>query len=509
MKIRFLLILALLLSMPTTLCPAAMVEPEPVMNLALVVEQSAAMIAPWLGTTRMEALEKSLQIELTTLPIRTRAGLWLSRPGGARPLVAPRPAPRLKGLLLVLPRQGGGRSGLGPGVAAAVTWLRSRGGGSLVVIGSGRDPLVPRGALRLLADSRPRVFCHVVVLSSRPPHPGLARLALDGGGALFRISSLRRLGPILHRAVLTALSPGRLLLLTHDRSNHPRDLIFELKSQKHRVWSLLVHSNRALQVRPGVYTLQAPTGAELGPGPVPRLVKVAERGLSRYWIGGWGELEVVARDARGKPLYWQVSVARLGDGRVVVPLSRTPVKKRLAAGFYIIKKDHPRRAWTVELAAGQNLRLVVGPPARLTLDLAGPRGPVRVPYQVHNLLAGRRGGTGYTSSPLRLAPGRYRLRVELPPGLVRELTLAPGERKRLELPPAGELYVKPSRPGLPRRYQVRDRRGRLVATGISGRGLLLLPGSYRLRAEGEKGSLDFRIGPRRTTTLTLPRPDSR
>ncbi len=506
MKIGALFILVLALLFPAASAQAGLVAPEPVINLALVVEQSAAMNGPWLETSRMQALEKALQVELTTLPLRSRAGLWLSRPGGASPLVAPRPALELKNRLLVLPRPGEGRTELGPGVAAAAAWLRSRGGGSLVVIGSGRDPRVAAGLLRRLAHSRPRVFCHVVVLSGRAANPALARLALAGGGDIFRVSSLRRLGPILHRAVLTALSPGRLLLMTHDSHNQPLQVVFKLKGRQQ---SRAVASNRPLQVRPGVYGLVAPAGADLGPGPVPRVVRVARRGLSRFWIGGWGELEVISRDAGGKPLNWRVLVARLGDGRVVVPLARTPVKKRLAAGFYIIKKDHPRRAWMVELAAGRKLRLVVGPPARLTLGLAGPRGPVRVPYQVDNLLSGRRGGTGYTNATLSLSPGRYRLRVELPPGLGREVSLAPGERRRLELPPAGELYVRAPRQGPARRYQVRDRRGRLLATGISGRGLLLLPGTYRLRVEGKKHSLEFRVEPRRVTTLALPGSESR
>ena len=508
MKSILLLCLGLLLLCPAAPAPAAG-GAAPVWNLALVVEQSAAMSGPWLETSRLAALEKALQVELTTLPLSSRAGLWLSFPGGAQALVPPRPARELKDLLLVMPREGAGRADLGPGVAAAAAWLRSRGGGSLLVISSGRKPELDPGVLRDLAQSRPPIFCHVLVLSSRAEHPLLERLALAGGGALLRVASLRRLGPMLHRAVLTALTPGRLLLLAHDSQNRPREVVFQLRRQKRRARTRPARSNRLLQLMPGVYGLTAPAGADLGPGPVPRRVRVNPRGISRYWIGGWGKLAIKAQDAQGRPLYWRLSVARLGDGRVVVPLTRSPLQERLPAGFYTIKSDHPRRSWMVELAAGQDLRLVVGPPARLTLALAGPRGPVRVPYQVRNLLAGRPAGTGYTGSPLGLAPGRYRLQVEVPPGLVREVALAPGEHKRLELPPVGEVYLKPPGQGPPRRYQVRDARGRLVATGISGRGLLLWPGSYRLRLEGQKQDRDFAVQARRVTTLSLPGPGPR
>lgn len=50
-------------------------------NVTLVVDNGAAMAQPWLGTIRATVVESALQLELRTMPLRARVGVWLANEG--------------------------------------------------------------------------------------------------------------------------------------------------------------------------------------------------------------------------------------------------------------------------------------------------------------------------------------------------------------------------------------------------------------------------------------------
>jgi hypothetical protein len=280
-------------------------------------------------------------------------------------------------------------------------------------------------------------------------------------------------------------------------------VIYELRRRGQAAARRRGLSGGAVQLTSGLYRLEFPPAADLGPGPTPQRVNVGLSGLSRLWAGGFGRLSVEGAGAEGQALHWSLRVSRLGDGRVVIPQKKAPFRAELPAGFYAVKGLKHHLAWIVELGADREARLTVGPLGSVNLKLRGPRGDLRIPYRVYSLLAGRRSGTGYTNAPLRLPSGRYRLEVELAPGIVREVEVAPGRRTSLELPLAGELVVQ-KKAGRAARFQVMDSRGRAAAAGVAGRILPLAPGRYRLQWEDRPASPEVLVQAGQTVTASAP-----
>lgn len=471
--------------------------------LAVVVESSAAMDRPWLGTTRTDALEKALELELRSLPLRVRAGMWLSRSDGARALAGPAVARQLKPMSLILPRKGGGR-GLGPGIAQAGAWLRSMGGGAMVVVGA--DGAAMGRAQADAASPGPGVFVHTVVLSGPEDAGGLEHLALMGGGAFFSAERPARVSPTLHTAVVTALSPARLLVLAHDESNHPIELIYGLERRHAKEVRRRGLAGRPAQLMPGVYRLDWPKGANLGTDPPPKLIRVGRDGVTRLWAGGSGRLRVTARDAKGQPLAWKLTVVRPRDGRVLAEKKKAPLSLAVPAGEYLVRSLHPPLSWPLEVGAGKQVELIAGPPGRLLVTLTGPGGKLRVPFLVDDLLGARPAGTGYTGQKMRLLPGRYRLRVQTVPPMARELTMAPGASEQLELPAVGGVLLKTA--GGAGRYLLLGKNGRELGEGAAGVVLPVAAGEYTLAMPGARKA-PVKVSAGQVTKVAPPKASAR
>ena len=361
-----------------------------------------------------------------------------------------------------------------------------QGSGALIVLAASGD----LGQVKPESLDLPKgeIFCHSMGLGQADPGQALAALALAGGGGCRAAKDPDRLPFMLRRLFRAAISPARLEISAHNPDNQPLDLTLDITRRKRKETAWPIKSNRPIQLLAGVYEISWPKDNGAGPGPLPELASVDREGLTRIWAGGQGELAVRAVDAKGEALDWRIKVSAQGDGRLVTPERRTPFELKLPAGYYIAAALHPPLAWNFEVRPGQKVELVAGPKGELTLALKGPAGPVRLPYEVHSLLEGRRVATGYTNARLRLLPGPYRISLESSPALDKEISLAPGERKEMELPSLGSLLVAKAGPEGPAEYLVADIMGRVFAQGRTGKGLLLLPGIYRLKtAEDDEG----------------------
>jgi hypothetical protein len=208
--------------------------------------------------------------------------------------------------------------------------------------------------------------------------------------------------------------------------------------------------------------------------------------------------------AQGEILPWAVSVANLETGKVEASEKRTPHEMELPAGFYRVKITHPPLAWTVEVGAGQEVRLATGPHGRLTVRLNGPLGAVRAPYALEDLLGMRPAGTGYTNQPLQLLPGRYRLSVQVVPPLVREVAIDPGGQESLELPLVGAILLRRPASGAVLPFELLDAQGLTVATGASDRPVYTQPGSYQLRLQPPLPTLEAEVKAGQMTSLEPP-----
>ncbi|MGD9124175.1 MAG: hypothetical protein PVG60_03725 [Desulfarculaceae bacterium] len=473
-------------------------------NLAVVVEGSDAMHRPWRGSTRALEVQKALPLELRTLPFRVTAAVWQASGQRAVKLVPPRSGAHLKALVLDIPpaRQ---KADLAAGIESALAWLRRVGGGSLLLLTSGQG--LSRKQVEGLPLGKGSVFSHVLALAPGSGTGPLEHLALRGCGGYFEASGPQRLGPMLHQAVRTALSPARLLILAHNAQNQPLNIIYGLQRNRQMVKRRLARSGRPAQVLAGGYELDWPAHTGLGPAPIPKRAQVGRRGVTRLWAGGKGKLEIQAQDKDGAPLTWTVKVVSRREGEVVVPPAKLPLKRELPAGLYLIRFFQPPQSWIVELGAGANLKLVTGPPASLRFNITGPGGDVRLPYSVSALGGIKRRATGYTNSWLKLLPGRYQIQVQTVPPLAREVALKPGQKVSVDLPPLGEVLVMPAKVGEPLRFEVLDLKGRILASGISGQALPLFPGSYRLRLQVSGSRLHHEVEVRAGQTSIIPTPD--
>ncbi|MFH1060258.1 MAG: hypothetical protein V1797_16470, partial [Pseudomonadota bacterium] len=483
--------------------PAAAASPEVLMpppwRLALVVDCSTAMGEPWSATTRLLAAEAALAIELNTLPLRIQAGLWLAGGDAARTMLPPRPAAEIKGQGLVLP-QLGGAADLSAAAAAAAAWLRETGPGSLVLVAgptAGLDPAVLEGL-------GPDCFVHALCLGLAKAGDALESAAQAHGGGFFQAAKADQVSLLLHRAVMVAISRAQLLVLAHDPRNQPLSITYGLNRRDQLATRRRGVSGRACQLLPGVYQVAWPPGHDLGPGAPPANVNLAPEGLTRLWAGGAGDLALDSRGPDGRELNWLASVSNLDSGKVEASEKRTPFSLTLPAGFYRVKTTRPPLAWTVELAAGQSLGLVTGPPGKLSLALNGPAGPWRAPYRVYDLVGLREAGTGYTNSPLGLVPGRYRVEVQTAPPIRREVDLKPGQDLKLELPPVGALVVRRDSAGKSHSYLLLAPNGDPLMSGVGDRPLPVLPGDYRVQFAGAEPSAPVSVRAGATTALDPP-----
>lgn len=453
--------------------------PTQTWNLALVVDCSQEMAAPWLGASRLAVLEPALQTELASLPLRARAGLWVvgGGPGQARALAAPRPAVEFKGYTLVLPRLGG-TPDLAQGLAQAAAWLKEAGPGVLLVISGGQARLAGP-AVASLPLGWADLYAHALALGpDQADQEQLAALALAGGGGLFVVGQTDQIGPLLHRAVALGLSPSRLLVLAHDTQNHVLNLTFGLERRDQLALGRQGRSGHPLQLLPGVYQLAWPPGHGLGPAPSPSSVSIPAMGEAKLWAGGTGHLAVKALDPQGQELPWMASVANLETGKVELSERRLPLAAQLPAGLYRVRTIRPPLAWTVEVGAGSQVHLVAGPPGRLEARLKGPLGPWRLPFNLEDRQSLHPAGVGYTNSPMGLLPGSYRLEAQVVPPLAQDFALTPGQQLTLDLPVVGSILVRRDKSGQGLAYQVLDLGGRYLGSGMAGRPLAAQPGRY-------------------------------
>ncbi len=451
-------------------------------SLAFVVEDSAIMAQTWQESYRREAVEKALNSELRTLPLRISAAVWLARADGVVVLTQPSTSLELKDLDLKLPRPTATRADLLPALTQAARWLHKRGGGSIIVIAASGTP---RGAPLPAQLKMNNIFCHVLALDPKIKNGSLADLALAGGGSYFVAAKPTRVLTLLHRAVITSFNPARLVIKAHDQANKPLQLTYGLKRREALYTNRQGLTGRVQQCLPGIYGLVWPSAAPTGPAPPPLKVRVTPTGLSEVQVGGQAKIKVEALDKDGREPGWKMRVARLSDGLVLESSQRTPFELNLFAGSYLIKSLQMPLAWTVDLQAGQDQKIIVGPVGTLRVSLQGPQGPLRARYTLQDLAARRPGGTGYTNQILRLKSGTYRLNLDVPPGLTRKITITPAQEAKLELPAAGGIIVSQGRSG--QRVEVLDKLGKVVDTGLVGRVLPLLPGKYLVRLAQPKG----------------------
>jgi hypothetical protein len=508
-----LLCLGLLLAC-AQLAQAAEPVPREPWNLGIVVDCSPEMIRPWLGTTRLLAAEAALQLELRTLPMRTRVGVWLvgGGPGQVREFIVPAPAAEAKGLQVILPNLAGGAD-LAAGVASAAAWAAGEGRGEgksqgAVLVLAGPSGLKP-GLAASLAVGGAGPFAHALIIGPEPGgqgEAGLEELALKGGGALFVAGQASQVSPLMHRAALLAHATSRLLVLAHDAANQPLPAVFGLERHDQLAMRRQGRAGQEAQVLPGVYQLAWAAAERLGPGPRPAKVNVAPGGVTRLWVGGLGRLAVQALGPQGEILPWLMSVANLETGKVEASEKRTPYEMDLPSGYYRVKITNPPLAWTVEVGAGQEVKLATGPHGRLTARLAGPLGPVRAVYSLEDLLGMRPAGTGYTNQALQLLPGRYRLTVQVVPPLVREVQIGPGRQETLDLPLVGAVLLRRPASGAVLPFDLLDAQGLVAATGVSDRPIFTQPGAYRLRLQAPLPTLEAEVKAGQMTSLEPPLP---
>ncbi len=473
-------------------------------NLAVVLDLSQSMGREWLGSSRVQVLERALGVELRSLPRRITAGLWAAAGGRVHRLIAPCSAARLKGVYLRLPRPGG-HGAVTAALERAAGWLQKNGGGSLLLLTGPDPPAAPKALLDRLEKAS--VFWHIFAVAPGPAARRMRTAAAMGGGLLITSDRPADTARLLRRAVSAALSPTFVQVLTYDQNNRPLHLPFTLQ-RRDQAWGLVSgRAHRRLQLPSGVYRLSWPQGPPPSAAARARVVNIPRQGTVKLWIGGRCRLLIQARDARGRPLAWKVKVSDIDSGRLITPYKPAPLELSLSSGRYLVRSLSPAHQRQVELAAGQRVEMILGPPGRLTVKLAGPLGPVRLPYRVVDLRAGRRVATGYSNSPMVLLPGRYRLEPALYPPLVRQVVMPPGGRVVVELPLLGMLHIKRSRAAAARRYQVQTPSGRRVASGKGQRYLPLGPGRYLVVfGGGHAVAVQVRAG--RLSTVTAPATES-
>lgn len=488
--------LAVILALAASSARAAVVTKP--WNLAVVLDLSESMGAPWLGSSRAMVAERHLGLELRTMPLRVTVGLWAAVDGKAVVLLPPQPASKLKGVRLRLPRPTG-RGGMAAALEQASLWLKKSGGGSILLITGNQAPVLSPVFFKQL--DKLGGFLHIFAIAPGQAEKKLQALVTKGGGLSFANARPADVARLLRRAVIAALSPSLIDVLAYDQANQPLHLNYALQ-RRDQAWGLVSgQAHRRLQIPAGVYLLTWPQGPPPKTPSTPANVTVPPQGLLKLWQGGKSKLVIKGQASEGKPLTWKIKVSRVDDGRLLTPYSKLPITLSPAGGRYLIRSMKPAHQWIVELGAGDEVQMTVGPPGRLLAGLAGPLGAVRLPYFVIDERAHRRVATGYTNSKLTLLPGVYRLELQMHPSKVKKLIMEPGQEVKLDLGKVGVLHVLRAKQPGPLRFRVETPHGRKVAAGVGERRIVLGAGSYVVHFGGNLPSAEVDIKDGELTTL--------
>ena len=319
----------------------------------------------------------------------------------------------MKALKLGLP-PGKDAPDLGPGMRAALAWLKAAGGGSLVLVSAGGGPI--RAPLPESFAGAEDFYCHAIGMGGAQPE--LERLALAGGGGLRLAPKPVNLGLFLHAALKDAISPAWLLIKAADSSNRPLTAVYHILGRGVGVKPRPALTGRKVQLSAGGYGIKWPDKKNIGPGEPPAHAEVGLEGATVLWAGGVANLNIKPLGPTKSNRPWRVKISRTRDGKMVSPYKQVPLELSLPTGRYLVGSIAPAMNWKLNLAAGQKITLGIGLPGSLTLKLEGPGGPARVPYQASALVEDRKPYTGYTGYRLPLSPGPYKIKVLVTPALV-------------------------------------------------------------------------------------------
>ena len=286
-------------------------------------------------------------------------------------------------------------------------------------------------------------FVHGLIIGPVTNDLGMqAPLILQSGGRQLSESNPARLQASLHSLVRLGLSRASLYADVRDAENKPLGIELSIASSNDKGNTWPVMSNTKAQVLADTYIVTWPTGTKIGPGTPPGLVRVANAGQTVLRAGGQGKLFVEAIDATGKALAWKITISTIPAGKLLANNTGLPFEAGLPAGRLLISVAKPSVSWTVDLAAGQDQHLVLGPRGSLTANLTGPGGPVRALVTAVGPGVSTRQWRGHTGSPLPLPPGGYHLTIQTMPPLERSCQIAPGTAQAIDLPAVGGLLIK-------------------------------------------------------------------
>ncbi|MDR1396939.1 MAG: hypothetical protein LBJ14_04345 [Desulfarculales bacterium] len=468
-------------------------------GLAVVVNAGAVMEEVWQGSTRGQELRAALQLTLGALPADIP---WYMHWVNETPILFDRdnwprlqPEPVLKG------------SGQGEkftlALQQACSWLLENQGGSLLIISAG--PLqFQAGVSRELAKNN--LFCHALSLGLEDDG-GIKALALQGGGGYLAVSNARRMLPFLNSSLANALAPGRLFIAVNSQDNTPLPMVLGLTRQNHNEKSRDVLSNRWLQLDLGGYGLEWPRDYS----PLPRSETLPKRvsvlnDATILNVGGSGRIKLSSLDGNEVELNWPLALAEVNTGKLLVNKRYAPFSLDLPAGEYrAYTTANPHQDWRFQLAAGQVLEKIFGPPGSLLVTLTGPgRNQLNAAFTLAadgDSAGYRRGQTGRR---IMADPGHYYLEVQIIPPLREEVEIKPQARIELNLPPAGILRVN-RESAVIRGFEIRDSKdNRLLGMGKENREFILQPGAYRLCWPAGRKEMEVEILPGQVNIQTGP-----
>lgn len=462
------------------IAPVQAASPQP-QRLAIVVEAGSFMNQVWQGGSRGEALLSALNMQINTLPVQVEYKLWwvndtittYDKLNWPRPLGGFNPG-------------FSGETSPTQALEDAVAWLGS-GGGSLLFIGNTRPA---PSFYRMLENDN--IFCQVLALE---PMEDLRDLALKGGGAYFVAPSPSKTLSYAGAAFKTAVSSGRLKLITHNPENEKIIVQAELTRSDTLQKSRQALSWRSLQIPPGGYRITWPEeGALPGPGAPPQKVTVGKSDGPELHAGGTGRISVESLDADGKEQNWPLAVLDADSGKLWESRRNAPFSLDLPVGVYRVYSIAPlHQEWRVGLTAGANAQHTFGPKGSLMVVVPAPGQKAQIPYQLES-------GThqpslrGQSGVKMALNPGSYTLTLHTVPKITREIFIAPGQNVEINIPPQGGVSAKRAL-GAPRSFDILDAQGALLARGGENRIIWLQPGQYILQ---------WKNNPRRVPVIILP-----
>jgi hypothetical protein len=465
--------------------------PAEARGLAVVVDAGAVMEEIWQGSTRSRELQHALQLTLGSLPIDTA---WRMHWVNETPILFDRDNwPRLQPEL-VLKGSGQGQN-LTMALQQACSWLLKNQGGALLLISA--SPLQFQADIsRELTGNN--LFCHTLSLGLENDN-GLKALALRGGGGYLAVSNTRQVLPFLHSSLENALAPGRLFIAVHSQDNTSLlHMILKLTRQNHNEKSRDALSNRWLQVSLGGYGLEWPSdySSLSWPGTLPKRVSVLND-ASIVNVGGSGRINLSSLDGNETELNWPLALAEVNTGKLLVNKRYAPFSLNLPAGEYrVYTTSNPHQEWRFQLAAGQILEKIFGPPGNILVTVTGPGyNPLTVSFTLTPAGESTPSLRGQTGRRTMVNPGHYYLELQTIPPLKEEVQIKPQARIELKLPPAGILRVKHNA-AAPRSFEIRGiEDNRLLGMGRENRELILQPGIYRLYWPASQKNLEVEILP--------------